>query len=126
MLNPRQQKVVQQISDFIRNPSGETINYGSILRQAGYSESTSKKPNLVLKSKEIQTALQEELNNESMDIQVKLQHAFLINQFGNLSVKAKAIDMYYKLTGKYQAEKIDVAQDREISEALEKIGKLLP
>jgi len=126
MLNLRQQKVIQQISDFIRNPSSDAINYGLILRQAGYSESTSKKPHLVLKSKGIQTALQEELSDESLDIQVKLQHTFLINQFGNLSVKAKAIDMYYKLTGKYQAEKIDVIQDREISEAIENIGKMLP
>lgn len=61
-----------------------------------------------------------------LDLYVQAQHFFLINQSGNLPVKAKAIDMCYKLTGKYQAEKIDVTQDREISEAIEKIGKLLP
>lgn len=49
------------------------------------------------------------LNNQGFnDTSVEAQHTFLINQSAELNTKAKAIDMYYKLTGRY-TEKINVA-----------------
>lgn len=120
----RQQTAVQKISDFIRNPTGRRCNLGEILKESGYSDSVSKKPHLVLGSAEFQKALNKALGD--LDFQVKFQHLFLINQYDNLQVKAKAIDMYYKLTGKYQAMKIQSVYDEEIEEALTKIAQLIP
>lgn len=50
------------------------------------------------------------------DTSIKKHHLFLISQFADLSVKAKAIDMYYKLKGTYAPkrhqleEKIETVQ----------------
>jgi hypothetical protein len=56
---------------------------------------------------------------------VKLQHLNLISQSENLSVKAKAIDMYYKLSGKYSPTKVEETNPG-LEAALERINKLLP
>lgn len=42
------------------------------------------------------------------DDNVEKQHLFLINQFDDSSAKAKGIDMFYKLKGKYAPEKKEV------------------
>lgn len=39
------------------------------------------------------------------DNNVEKQHLFLINQFDNFNAKAKGIDMYYKVKGKYAPER---------------------
>ena len=59
------------------------------------------------------------------DDSVKLQHLNLISQSDNLSVKAKAIDMYYKLAGKYSPTKVEETNPG-IEAALERINRLLP
>lgn len=41
------------------------------------------------------------------DTGIMRQHLFLIKQFADLSVKAKAIDMYYKKTGAYDVKSED-------------------
>lgn len=41
------------------------------------------------------------------DDNVKKQHLFTLNQFSDLTAKNKAIDMFYKLKGKYAAEKVE-------------------
>lgn len=41
------------------------------------------------------------------DDNVKKQHLFNLNQFADLTAKNKAIDMFYKLKGKYAAEKVE-------------------
>lgn len=41
------------------------------------------------------------------DENVEKQHLFTLNQFADLASKNKAIDMFYKLKGKYAAEKVD-------------------
>lgn len=119
----RQQRAIQKISEFIRNPNGKSPNLGQILKNSGYSDSVSKKPHLILGSSVFQKALNQALSD--LDFQVKLQHMFLINQNDNLSVKAKGIDMYYKLTGKYEAVKIQTVYDQEIEEALKKVASLV-
>lgn len=119
----RQKLAVQKISDFIRNPNGLSINYGQILRESGYSQSTSEKPHLVLQSKTFQIMLNKAMGNQ--DLEVKIQHHLLINQFDNLSVKAKAIDMYYKLTARYKADDINTQQSEEISKALDVMASLV-
>jgi len=45
---------------------------------------------------------------------IQKHHLFLIKQFANLSVKAKAIDMYYKLKGNYSAKKYEIEQEATI------------
>lgn len=119
----RQKKAVQKISDFIRNSNGNGPNLGQMLKDSGYSDSVSKKPHLILNSPTFQKALNKALSD--LDFQVRLQHIFLVNQNENLSVKAKAIDMYYKLTGKYQAMKIQSVYDQEIEDALKKVASLV-
>jgi len=42
------------------------------------------------------------------DDNVEKQHLFVLNQFGDLSAKNKAIDMFYKLKGNYSPEKIQI------------------
>lgn len=42
------------------------------------------------------------------DNNVDKQHLFIMNQHADFQAKSKAIDMYYKLTGKYAAEKRDL------------------
>lgn len=42
------------------------------------------------------------------DTNVEKQHLFIMNQHADFQAKSKAIDMYYKLTGKYAAEKRDL------------------
>ena len=59
------------------------------------------------------------------DDSVKLQHLNLISQSDNLSVKAKAIDMYYKLSGKYSPTKVE-ENNPGIEAALERINRLFP
>jgi hypothetical protein len=39
------------------------------------------------------------------DTNVEKQHLFVMNQHADFQAKSKAIDMYYKLTGKYAPEK---------------------
>lgn len=59
------------------------------------------------------------------DESVKLHHLDLISQSENLTVKAKAIDMYYKLSGNYSATKIE-QRNPDLEAALDRIDKLLP
>ena len=53
------------------------------------------------------------LNDET----VATHHWFLINQFTDLSVKAKAIDLYYKLKGNYSAKKYNIDQKTTLWES---------
>jgi hypothetical protein len=103
----RQQKLAKKISDIIRNNGPVTINYGKLLKESGYADSVSKKPHLIIDSENFQTLLKKELgeNKEWLDIQIKIAHNFLILQNTNFSVKARAIDMYYKSTGAYKQNK---------------------
>jgi len=63
---------------------------------------------------------------ELTDENVMRQHAFLINQFGDLSVKAKAIDMYYKKTGAYSPDKNDDTRNKNLDGYLNRLAKMLP
>lgn len=104
MSTPRQYKLAKKISDFIRNKGSLQINFGQMMAEVGYSDSVCKKPHLIIRSKNFQNLLNQELEEEliPMDTMVKLAHIFLINQGANLPAKAKAIDIYYKMTGVYQ------------------------
>lgn len=60
----------------------------------------------LLRIPKIYDAGKEMLNRQGFnDTSVEAQHTFLINQSSELSTKAKAIDMYYKLMSKYPATK---------------------
>lgn len=59
------------------------------------------------------------------DQMVSAQHAFLINQHADLSVKMRAIDVYYKLKGKY-TEKVETELQEELTKALDRVSALLP
>lgn len=50
------------------------------------------------------------------DKNVGLQLNFLINQFNDLSVKARAIEIYYKTTGAYAPEKYEIKNQPLFSE----------
>jgi len=41
------------------------------------------------------------------EVSVAVQLAFLINQHANLTVKARAIDIYYRMKGMYQPQKVE-------------------
>jgi phage terminase small subunit len=52
------------------------------------------------------------LNNQNVGIQLN----FLINQLTDLSVKARAIEIYYKTTGAYAPEKLEIKNQPLFSE----------
>ena len=60
------------------------------------------------------------------DQMVSAHLAFLINQFGDLSVKLRAIDMYYKLHNKYAPEKVEDSVNVELEAALARMASILP
>lgn len=63
------------------------------------------------------------LNDEN----VATQHWFLVNQNADLSVKTRAIDMYYKLKGKYtQTDNVDVEIKATLQGVIEHIRTVLP
>lgn len=64
------------------------------------------------------------------DKNVAKQHLFLINQHADLAAKGRGVDMYYKLGGKYAAEKVKFVDeneeltDEEIEDELARRAKL--
>lgn len=59
------------------------------------------------------------------DDNAERQHLFLMNQYGDLKVKAKALDMFFKIRGKYAPEQHEHKLDQEITEALSKVASLV-
>jgi hypothetical protein len=58
------------------------------------------------------------LNDEN----VAAQHWFLVNQSTDLSVKARAIDMYYRLKGKYtQTSSVDIEVNATMNAVVEQV-----
>lgn len=72
-------------------------NIGKAMIAAGYSPATAKTPKKLTATKAWGELMDKMFNDE----EIRRQHSFLINQFTDLGVKAKAIDMYYKVSGKY-------------------------
>lgn len=62
------------------------------------------------------------LNDQMVGAHLK----FLINQFEDLPVKTRAIDIYYKLHGKYAPSKFEHDVNPEIDAALDRLAKILP
>ena len=60
------------------------------------------------------------------DQNVAAQHWFLVNQNADLSVKAKAIDMYYKLKGKYTLPDPNEGQYEEIEAIVMRVKRMFP
>lgn len=61
------------------------------------------------------------------DGNVSIQHLFLINQHVDLGVKTRAIDMYYRLKGKYaQVDNNDSKISEELDRVIDHIRKTLP
>ncbi|MCG2689353.1 terminase small subunit [Candidatus Parcubacteria bacterium] len=59
------------------------------------------------------------------DTTIMKQHLFLINQFADLSVKTKAIDMYYKKTGAYATDKEDQETKIRLDAFLDRVSGML-
>lgn len=65
------------------------------------------------------------------DKSVKKQHLFTLNQFADLDAKNKAIDMFYKIKGKYAPENLQVehefddVSDKELAEIEKTLIKYL-
>ncbi|HKC04601.1 MAG TPA: terminase small subunit [Patescibacteria group bacterium] len=73
---------------------------------------------------EIQQKLEEAGFNDQNIIK---QHLFLINQFADLSVKAKAIDMYYKKIGAYtKVSEEETERNKRLDEFIERAANALP
>ena len=83
-------------------------NIGKAMIAAGYSPATAKTPQKLTKTK----GWKELMSKNFSDDNVMKQHLFLINQHADLSAKTRAIDLYYKLKGRYATDKHQV--DSEI------------
>ncbi len=59
------------------------------------------------------------------DLSVNKAHAELINSDSG-SDKRGGVDMYYKLTGKYSADKIEHTVNKDLKDAIQKITNLIP
>lgn len=60
------------------------------------------------------------------DTTVLLHHLSLIKQNKNLHAKNRAIDMYYRLKGKYLPTKLEDDNDERLKQFLDKQAKRLP
>lgn len=60
------------------------------------------------------------------DTTVQLHHLSLIKQDKNLHAKNRAIDMYYKLNGKYLSIKLEGGYDEKLKQFLDEMDKELP
>ena len=101
--------------DYYYTQSSDTFGNGtqSIIRAFGEGEFTNKegtvnynlagvKAHELLRTPKIFNSGKELLDRQGFnDTSVNAQHSFLINQSADMGVKAKAIDMFYKLTGQY-------------------------
>lgn len=58
------------------------------------------------------------------DENVRKHHLFLLTQFANLSVKAKAIDMFYKIRGDYAPERLE--HDVKLEKFLDRVSSRFP
>jgi phage terminase small subunit len=88
----------------------ESGNGVEAVMQAGYKVNGNRKLAAVISSENLTKPniceyLRAQLKKSGLtEESVRLQHLFLINQFADLSVKQRAIDMYYKVTGKYNTK----------------------
>ena len=83
-----------------------------------------------LAKKPIQEYLQEQYAKEfPMDVLAHREHANLIMQRENLNATAKAIDMYYKITGVYKSatcKKCRESRAHSLNDQLTRLASLLP
>lgn len=87
-------------------------NIGKAMIAAGYSPATAKTPKKLTETK----GWKELMSKNFSEVNVMNHHLFLINQFANLSVKARAIDLYYKLKGKYSTGKHQTGSEIKVVE----------
>ncbi|MBI4091857.1 MAG: terminase small subunit [Candidatus Levybacteria bacterium] len=75
----------------------------------------------------IKNYIREKLETHELSIEnVMRQHSFLINQFDDLSVKAKAIDMYYKKIGAYASDKNDEKKNDNLDSFMDRLANMFP
>lgn len=100
--------------------AGYTVNDDRSLASVIASENL-RKPNIKQYLKELYKA---QGLDESV---VEMEHAYLIEQRADLSVKVKAIELYYKLTGKIGNDSItNIQVNSGLQEALDRIRRILP
>lgn len=97
-----QRKAIQKLSDKIKN--NEKVVMRNIMREAGYSEETAKKPGVLTKSKSWKQLLEEYLPDEFL----LQEHKKITFQDKDKQAKMKAIHEAYKLKDKFPREKIDL------------------
>lgn len=129
MATERQKKVLKKLS--------ENVSQGQAMREAGYSEEYSKQPSRMKAAKSFQ-----ELINEVMpDDEVAKIHDEILHKRTEYVIDGKivkgdqphpdaksAVDMRYKLSGSYEAERLVVEnQIKEMTEAEldEEIAKMM-
>ena len=64
-------------------------------------------------------------NQGWVDKEVKVEHFKNIKQVENVNASNRAIDMYYKLKGKYPKEKLEIGVDERMEKFLDKWDKRL-
>jgi len=79
------------------------------------------KPNL-LQYLATQFMMSGEITPEEADAHL----AFLVRQFADLSVKARAVDMALRMFGKYAPEKVEHSVNEGLEKALDRLSALLP
>lgn len=94
----KQQLAFRKLSENISKSGKKPLNLGSALRAAGYSESVCRSPQRVTETK----GWTELLEQYFPDNLVLIKHKQLLESDNN-RVVASAIDMAYKLKGRYKA-----------------------
>ncbi len=121
-LTPKQQRFVEEyLTD---------LNATQAAIRAGYSAKTAEVIGYEnLRKPHIQKYLNELYSSMGLDeTRVESEHAYLIDQREDLSVKVKAIELYYKVTGKYTAfsDPTENKINTQLEQAVQKIRDILP
>jgi hypothetical protein len=97
MATIKQKKAVENI---VKNKS----SVGKAMREAGYTETTSKRPKDLTESKGFNELIEQYLLKEE---EVFVEHRKNIKQDKDKGAKNKAVDMYYRLKGTYPKDNQD-------------------
>lgn len=113
-----QRKAIQKFTEKLKN--NEKISISGIMREVGYSKSSTVRPDTLTKSKAWQSMLEEYFPD---DLLLK-EHQGIIKQNKDKRTKLSAISEVYKLKDKYPAQKFKLGALKERDETTQQVEPL--
>lgn len=119
IMTTKQKLAASKMVENIRN--GNKKPMGQILKEAGYSESVSKHPDRVTRSKSWQQLTEKYLPDKKL---LKVHKELLENK--DWRARDAGLDKAYKVKGKYVDTKVQIGASEELEKVLDKVSRLLP